>query len=115
MPALVGRPPYDDRLALHRHRQLGVDQPADFALRAFHGDPQALELSGHALGHGDRLPADARHGAASLPDHREQLAADTGGACFAVRPEPLRPRADRHPEAVLAARDLARLDVATPP
>src|SRR6267143_2210016 len=51
-------------------------------------------------------------GAASLPDHREQLAADAGGARFAVRHEPLRCREDRHPEAVLDAGDLARLDVA---
>src|SRR6266571_4340885 len=64
--ALVGRPSYDDRLALHRHRQLGVNQPADFALRTLHGDAQPVELSGHALGHGDRLPADARHGSGLL-------------------------------------------------
>src|SRR5437867_145985 len=47
-----------------------------------------------------------------LPDHREQLAAYAGGACFAIRHEPLRRREDRHAEAVLDARDLARLDVA---
>src|SRR2546426_11154473 len=51
-------------------------------------------------------------GAASLPDHSEQLAADAGGACFAVRHEPLRRRQNRHPEAVLDARDLACLDIA---
>src|SRR2546426_447800 len=42
------------------------NQPADFALRALHGDPQAVELSGHALGHWDRLPSDARHGGGLL-------------------------------------------------
>src|SRR5881409_726900 len=47
-----------------------------------------------------------------FPDHREQLAAYAGGACFAIRHEPLRRREDRHAEAVLDARDLARLDVA---
>src|SRR5213596_3284986 len=62
MPALVGRPPYDDRLALHRHGQLGVDQPADLALRALHGNPRPVELGGDALGNGDWLPADTRHG-----------------------------------------------------
>src|SRR3989441_10126544 len=51
--------------------------------------------------------------AALLPDHREQLAAHAGGARFAVRHESLRRREDRHPEAVLDARDRARLDVAT--
>src|SRR5204863_158660 len=85
VPALIGGSPYDNRLALHRHGQLGVDQPADLALRPLHGNPRPVELSGYALGNGDRLPADARHGPASLPDHREQLAADAGGARFAVR------------------------------
>src|SRR6058998_742093 len=47
-----------------------------------------------------------------LPDDGEQLAAHAGGARFAVRHEPLRRREDRHAEAVLDARDLARLDVA---
>src|SRR5260370_13483179 len=47
-----------------------------------------------------------------LPHHREQLAADTGGASFAVGHQSLRGRQDRHPQAVLDARDLARLDVA---
>src|SRR5207249_421369 len=112
---LVGGAPYDDRLALHRHGQLGVDQPADLALRPLHGNPRPVELSGYALGNGDWLPADARHGPASLPDHREQLAADAGGARFAVRHEPLRRREDRHPEAVLDAGDLTRLDVAAQP
>src|SRR5256884_8972277 len=60
--SLVGGPPHDDRFAFHRHGQVGVDEPADLALGALHGDPQAVELRGHALGHGDRLPADARHG-----------------------------------------------------
>src|SRR5436853_634188 len=68
--ALVGGPSYDDRLALHRHRQLGVNQPADFALRTLHGDAQPVELGGHALGHGDRLPADARHGGGLLTRRR---------------------------------------------
>src|SRR5437667_3994276 len=47
-----------------------------------------------------------------LPDQREQLAAHPGGARFTVGHEPLRRRQDRHPEAVLDARDLARFDVA---
>src|SRR5882672_9580311 len=47
-----------------------------------------------------------------LPDQREQLAADTGGARFAVGHQALRRTEDRHPQAVLDARDLARLDVA---
>src|SRR5437870_266117 len=46
-----------------------------------------------------------------LPDHREQLTAHAGGAGFAVRHEALRRREDRHAEAVLDARNLARLDV----
>src|SRR2546422_6727453 len=33
VPALIGGPPHDDRLAFHRYGQLGVDQPADLALR----------------------------------------------------------------------------------
>src|SRR2546429_4314872 len=53
--SLVGGPPHDDRFAFHRHGQVGVDEPADLALGALHGDPQAVELRGHALGHGDRL------------------------------------------------------------
>src|SRR5438309_3571263 len=65
VPGLVGGPPHDDRLALHRHGQLGVDQPADLALRALHGNPRPVELGRDALGNGDRLPADARHGPAS--------------------------------------------------
>src|SRR5207247_1632879 len=52
----------------------------------------------------DRLPL--------LPDHREQLAADAGGAGFAVRHQPLRRRENRHSQAVLHPRDLTRLDVA---
>src|SRR5207249_1884515 len=55
----------DDRLALHRHRQLGVNQPAGFALRTLHSDAQAVELGGDALGNGNWLPADTRHGPAS--------------------------------------------------
>src|SRR6059036_1683205 len=43
-----------------------------------------------------------------LPDQREQLAAHPGGTRFTVGHEPLRRRQDRHPEAVLDARDLAR-------
>src|SRR5712691_10949885 len=46
-----------------------------------------------------------------LPDHREQLAAHAGGAGFAVGHEALWRGQDRHAEAVLDARDLARLDV----
>src|SRR5947199_4755823 len=65
VPALVGGPPHDDRFAFHRHGQLGVDEPADLALGALHGDPQAVEVRGHTPGHRDRLLADARHGAAS--------------------------------------------------
>src|SRR2546429_9875235 len=44
-----------------------------------------------------------------LPDHREQLAAHAGGAGFAVGHEALWRGQDRHAEAVLDARDLARL------
>src|SRR2546422_5357972 len=65
VPALIGGPPHDDRLAFHRYGQLGVDQPADLALRTLHGDAQAVELGGDALGNGDWLPADTRHGPAS--------------------------------------------------
>src|SRR5256886_7100775 len=43
-----------------------------------------------------------------LPDHREQLAAHAGGAGFAVGHEALWRGQDRHAEAVLDARDLAR-------
>src|SRR2546430_10525912 len=47
-----------------------------------------------------------------LPDHREQLAAHAGGAGFAVGHEALWRGQDRHAEAVLDARDLARFHVA---
>src|SRR5882762_6701443 len=47
-----------------------------------------------------------------LPDHREQLAADTGGAGFAVGHQALRRTEDRHPQAVLHSRNLACLHVA---
>src|SRR5207249_5978819 len=50
-----------------------------------------------------------------LPDHREQLAAHAGGTGFAVRHQALGRREDGHPEPVLHARDLARLDVAPQP
>src|SRR5438445_6111312 len=50
-----------------------------------------------------------------LPDHREHFAAHPGGARFAVGHESLRRAQDRHAEAVLDARDLARLDVAPEP
>src|ERR1041385_4291561 len=47
-----------------------------------------------------------------LPDHREELAADAGGAGFSIRHHTLRRAEDRHPQAVLHPRDLARLDIA---
>src|SRR6184192_996263 len=47
-----------------------------------------------------------------LPDHCEQLAAHAGGAGFAVGHEALWRGQDRHAEAVLDARDLARFHVA---
>src|SRR5213083_2755364 len=49
------------------HAELGVavDQPAALALRTLHGDAQAVELGGDALGNGDWLPTDTRHGPAS--------------------------------------------------
>src|SRR5947207_893892 len=47
-----------------------------------------------------------------LPDHCEQLAAHAGGAGFAVGHEALGRGQDRHAEAVLDARDLARFHVA---
>src|SRR5467141_4138865 len=47
-----------------------------------------------------------------LPDHREQLTAHAGGAGFAVGHDALGRAEDRHAEAVLDPRDLARLDVA---
>src|SRR6266487_4262720 len=47
-----------------------------------------------------------------LPDDREHFAAHPGGARFTVGHESLRRAEDRHAEAVLDARDLARLDVA---
>src|SRR5205814_10372477 len=98
------------------HAELAVAVEGEtIVVRRLHGNPRPVELSGYALGNGDWLPADARHGPASLPDHREQLAADAGGARFAVRHEPLRRREDRHPEAVLDAGDLTRLDVAAQP
>src|SRR5688572_31374655 len=50
-----------------------------------------------------------------LPDHREDFTAHAGGAGFAVGHEALRRAEDRHAEAVLDARDLARLDVAPEP
>src|SRR5205809_2929440 len=73
--------------------------------------PSSWAVTPLGMGTGFRPMRDM--GAASLPDHGEQLAADAGGACFAIRHEALRRREDRHPEAVLDARDLARLDVAT--
>src|SRR2546423_15353808 len=48
----------------------------------------------------------------SLPDDREHFAAHAGGAGFAVRHEALRRAENRHAEAVLDARNLARLHVA---
>src|SRR5205814_5270264 len=47
-----------------------------------------------------------------LPDDREHFAAHSGGARFAVGHESLRRAQDRHAEAVLDTRNLARLDVA---
>src|SRR5439155_17308997 len=50
-----------------------------------------------------------------LPHYREHFAAHPGGARFAVGHEALRRAEDRHAQAVLDARDLARLDVAPEP
>src|SRR5256884_5711766 len=47
-----------------------------------------------------------------LPDHGEQLAAHAGGAGFPVGHEALWRGQDRHAEAVLDARDLARFPLA---
>src|SRR6266550_4683840 len=113
VPGFVGRTPHHDRVLLHGQRQVGVDGAAELALRPLDGDAAPVQLRRHALGERNRLPADARHGVSSpLPDHGEQLAAHAGGAGFAVGHEPLRRAEDRHPEAVLHPRDLARLDVA---
>src|SRR5437667_8447108 len=50
-----------------------------------------------------------------LPHHREHLTAHPGGARFAIGHESLRRAEDRHAEAVLDARHLARLHVAPQP
>src|SRR5712675_1936768 len=50
-----------------------------------------------------------------LPDHREHFTTHPGGARFAIGHEALRRAENRHAEAVLDARDLARLDVAPEP
>src|SRR5258708_39658182 len=47
-----------------------------------------------------------------LPHHREHFAAHPGGARFAVGHESLRRAQNRHAEAVLAAREFARFDLA---